>query len=132
MKSDIQNYLKLQTALVNEKARIEARLSAINKVLGGEVSVAAVPAAAVATRGGKRTFSAATKAKMAAAQKARWAKLKGKVVTPTTATASPAAPVVKKKRKMSAAGRAAIVAAAKARWAKVNAAKAAKAKADSK
>jgi len=72
MQSDIQNYLKLRTALINEKARIEARLNAINRVLGGEVSVAAAP---VATRGGKRTFSAATKARMAAAQKARWAKV---------------------------------------------------------
>ncbi|MEQ2006950.1 MAG: hypothetical protein ABMA26_09130, partial [Limisphaerales bacterium] len=75
MKSDIQNYLKLQTALLNEKAKLEARLNDINKVLGADVSVAAVPAAA--TRGGRRTFSAATKAKMAAAQKARWAVRKG-------------------------------------------------------
>ena len=30
MKSDIQNYLKLQTALLNEKAKLEARLNAIN------------------------------------------------------------------------------------------------------
>ena len=120
MKSDIQNYLKLQTALINEKAKLEARLSAINKVLGGEVSVAA---AAPATRGGKRTFSAATKAKMAAAQKARWAKLKGTA----RATKAPAAvPTPKKKRKMSAAGRAAIVVAAKARWAKVKEQKVAK------
>lgn len=124
MKSDIQNYLKLQTALINEKARIEARLSAINKVLGGEVSVAAVPAAVVANRGGKRTFSAATKAKMAAAQTARWAKLKGKTATPATAPASTSTPTPKKKRKMSAAGKANIRAAVKARWAKVAAAKA--------
>ena len=124
MNADLNKYLKLQTALVNEKAKLEARLNAINKVLGGEVSVAAAP---VATRGGKRTFSEATKAKMRAAQKARWAKKKGKA-----GSDAPAAPVAKKKRKMSAAGRAAIVAAAKARWAKVNAAKAAKAKADSK
>ena len=109
----------MQSALINEKARIEARLNAINRVLGGEVSVAAAP---VATQGGRRTFSAATKAKMAAAQKARWAKLKGKTTIP--ATASPSAPAVKKKRKMSAAGKANIRAAVKARWAKVEAAKA--------
>jgi len=30
MKSDIQNYLKLQTALLNEKSKLEARLNAIN------------------------------------------------------------------------------------------------------
>jgi hypothetical protein len=56
----------------------------------------------------KSKMSAAGRAKIAAAQKARWAKTKG------------AKPAVKpaKKRKMSAAGRAAIAAAAKARWAK--------------
>lgn len=119
MNADLYKYLALQTALVNEKVKLEARLAAINKVLGGRVSVAAP---APATRGGKRTFSEATKAKMRAAQKARWAKLKGKA--PAAATVS--AP--KKQRKMSAAGRAAIVAAAKARWAKVAAAKATAAK----
>lgn len=113
MNADLNKYLKLQTALVNEKAKLEARLAEISKVLGGAVSVAAAPAA---TRGGKRTFSAATKAKMAAAQKARWAKLKGKVPAPATVSAP------KKKRKMSAAGKAAIVAAQKARWAKKKAA----------
>lgn len=112
--TNLKKYLKLHTALVSEKARIEARLVEISKVLGEEVSVAAAP---VAARGGKRTFSAATKAKMAAAQKARWAKLKGE-------PAAAPAPAAKKKRKMSAAGRAAIVAAAKARWARVKAAKA--------
>ena len=34
MSSDIKKYLALQTALVNEKARIEARLSEISRVLG--------------------------------------------------------------------------------------------------
>ncbi|NBR87730.1 MAG: hypothetical protein EBS84_19085 [Proteobacteria bacterium] len=110
MKSDLDKYLAMKTALVNEKAKIEGRLNAINQVLGGEVPVAVV---STATRGGRRTFSAATKAKMAAAQKARWAKIRGKAA-PTT----PSAPAPKKKRKMSAAGRAAIKAAQKGRWAK--------------
>ena len=129
MKSDIQNYVKLQTALINEKAKIEARLTAINKVLGGDVSVVASAPVTTATRGGRRTFSAATKAKMAAAQKARWAKKKGTAAAPATAPAS--TPIPKKKRKMSAAGKANIRAAVKARWAKVNAAKAKATKADS-
>jgi hypothetical protein len=47
---------------------------------------------------------------MRAAQKARWAKIKGK--------AASAKPAKKAKRKFSAAGRAALSAAAKARWAK--------------
>jgi hypothetical protein len=55
-----------------------------------------------------RKVSAAGKARMAAAQKARWARVKGQA---------------KPKRKLSAAGRAAIAAAQKARWAKIRAAK---------
>lgn len=117
MNADLNKYLKLQATLLNEKAKLEARLTALRKVLGGDVVVAVAPAA---KRGGRRTFSAATKAKMAAAQKARWAKLKGNAA-PATATVS--APVPKKKRKMSAAGKANIRAAVKARWAKVNALK---------
>jgi hypothetical protein len=58
-------------------------------------------------------MSRSARAKIAAAQKARWAKVKGK----------PAAkPTAKRKRKMSAAGRAKIAAAVKARWAKAKAA----------
>ena len=112
MSSDIKKYLALQTALVNEKARIEARLSEISRVLGQSASV--LPSTPVLT-GGRRKFSEATKAKMRTAQQARWAKIKGKA-------AKPASAVPKKKRKLSAAGRAAIVAAAKERWAKVKAA----------
>jgi hypothetical protein len=64
----------------------------------------------------RRKMSKAARAKIAAAQKLRWAKQKGngkKVV----------AKVKRKKGKMSAAGRAAIVKAQKARWAKVKAEK---------
>ena len=112
MKSDIPNYLKLQAALTNEKAKLEARLNAINKVLGGEVTVVAA-AAPVATRGGRRTFSAATKAKMAAAQKARWAAKKGVVES----AVAPAA-TKKAKRTMSEATKAKMRASHQARWAK--------------
>jgi hypothetical protein len=56
-------------------------------------------------------MSAAGRAKIAAAAKARWAKIHA------------ADKPVKKKHTMSAAGRAKIAAAAKARWAKVRAAK---------
>jgi hypothetical protein len=62
-------------------------------------------------------MSAAGRARIAAAQKARWAKLKGG--NGDLMAAKPAM----KKRTMSAAGRARIVAAQKARWAKIKAAK---------
>jgi hypothetical protein len=62
----------------------------------------------------KRGMSAAGRARIAAAQRARWAKFKKTNASDTIA--------VKPKRKMSAAGRARIAAAARARWAKAKAA----------
>ena len=56
-------------------------------------------------------MSAAGRARIIAAQKARWAKVK----------AGKPAPKAKGKRKMSAAARAKIAAAARARWAKAKA-----------
>ena len=66
----------------------------------------------------KRTMSAAAKAKISAAQKARWAKDRGEE-PPKVATT----PVAKPKKILSAAARAKISAGAKARWAKAKAAK---------
>jgi len=107
--TDLKQFLALQQSLAAERERVQARLAEINRVLGHGSAVTAPSL-------GRRTFSAATKAKMAAAQKARWAK-RGKAD-------SAAATAPKKKRRLSAAGRAAIIAATKARWAKVNAQKA--------
>ncbi|KAF0179615.1 MAG: hypothetical protein FD161_1232 [Limisphaerales bacterium] len=87
--ADLKQFLALQQSLADERRRVQARLAEINRVLGGG-NAAAAPSL------GRRTFSAATKAKMAAAQKARWAKRGAK---PDSA-------------------------ADKARWAKVNAQKA--------
>ena len=61
----------------------------------------------------KRKMSAAGRAKIAAAARARWAKVKGQKTA--------AQPVKKARRKMSAAARAKIAAAAKARWKKAKA-----------
>jgi hypothetical protein len=61
----------------------------------------------------RRKMSAAGRAKIVAAQKARWAKVRGRK--------SAAKPAKKARRKMNAAGRAKIAAAAKARWAKAKA-----------
>lgn len=123
--TDINKYIALRTALLNERAKLEARLGEISKALGQNVSAVA-SALATTTTTGKRSFSAATKARMALAQKSRWAKLKAKSGAAPAQAAAPAAP--KKKRKMSAEGKANIRAAVKARWAKVNALKAKTAK----
>jgi hypothetical protein len=101
--SNILNSLslaQLQRAVVI-KERVEALESELEGLVGGGGSVAM---ATIKARG--YTISAAGRARIAAAQRARWAKAKGN----------------KAKRKMSAAGRAAISRAAKARWAKARAA----------
>ena len=87
---------------------LKEKLNALNKELDSLLSATA-PAKA-SKKGG---MSAAGRAKVAAAQKARWAKLKA---------AKPAAKAPAKKRKMSAAAKAKLSAMAKARWAKVKAA----------
>ena len=98
--------LQRAIAIKEKMEELEKELSA---VLGTP------PAAAAPAGPGRRRpkISAAGKARIAAAQRARWAKLKGK------APAKPAQPVIK--RKFSAQARARLAAAAKARWAKVKA-----------
>jgi hypothetical protein len=85
------------------KDRIDSLQSDLDQLLGSSNS----------SSSGKRTMSASARAKIAAAQKARWAKVNGKKA---------GKPAKAGKRKMSAAARAKIAAAAKARWAKAKAA----------
>jgi len=103
-----------------QKIRIDGKIAELRAWLtGGPAETAATPEAPTRKR---RKFSAASRRKMALAQKARWAKLQGES-EPSTQEAAP-----KKKRKLSRAGRAAIIAATKARWDRVRAAKATPAK----
>ena len=90
------------------KETIEELQNELNKLGGGSTTLAK-------TARPKRRMSAAGRARIRAAAKARWAKVKG-----SKRSTKPAA---KKKSKMSAAGRANIIAAQKARWAKIKAAK---------
>jgi hypothetical protein len=110
------NNLSIQqlSQAANLKEKIVTLEKQLAQLLGATAKVAAAPAPK--KKGG---MSAAGKARIVAAQKARWAKIKaakGKV-------AAPAAKPAKKKFVMSAAGKARIVAAQKARWAKIKAAK---------
>lgn len=107
--------------------QIEKLQSELATLFGGSSSTSSSAAASSSVarskgkRGGKRTMSAATIAKMRASQQARWAKVKG---PSSAAAAEPVATSRKKKRKLSPEGRARIVAALKARHAaKRNAAK---------
>lgn len=107
----MSNLLSLTSTQLKRAAGLKDKITALEKelasILGGSASTS-TPAPKK-----KSKMSAAARAKIGAAQKARWAKVKG---------AKPA----KKKSKMSAAGRARIVAAQKARWAKVKADKSGK------
>ena len=102
-----------------QKQKIDFQIAELRGLLDGNRPE---PAAMVEAGPRKRKkFSAAARRKMALAQKARWAKLKGES-GPAQSAPTPAAP--KRKRRMSKAGLARIVAATKARWARVRAEKA--------
>jgi hypothetical protein len=90
----------------NLKDKIESLQIELSRILEGSTQTqnGAAP---------KRKMSAAGRAKIVAAQKARWAKVTGRKST--------AKPRKKARRKMSAAGRARIAAAARARWKKAKA-----------
>ena len=103
----------VQTSALKRRGRPPKAKKRITTVESGDVPVAEpAPTAKAKTKGG---ISAAGRARIAAAQKKRWAKVKGE----TGATAKTALVAKKKKRKLGPEARARIVAAVKARWAKV-------------
>ena len=96
---------------VSIKEQIATLESRLNKLLGGGGGTPSPFIKTQSTASGKKgrgKMSAAGRARIAAAQKLRWAKIKG---------TSPAAKPVKKKGGISAEGRARLAAAMKARWA---------------
>lgn len=122
--------LNLSPVQLRRAAELKERIDGLNrelsKLLGGGHVGNRVQGSGGAESTGKparRKMSAAGRARIAAAARARWAKVKSSGGSSLAAKAvdrdsSP------KKRTMSAAARARIAAAAKARWAKVRAAKA--------
>ena len=114
-----------------QKTRIDQQIIELRAILsGGATEITNTPEdAALGKRGGRRKFSAAARKRMAEAQKARWAAIKGTSEQPEAVTQEP----TKAKRKMSAAGRKAIGDATRKRWAMKKAAeKAASKKATAK
>jgi hypothetical protein len=107
--------INLSPSQLRKAASLKEKIATLEKQLAqleGTKVVSAPASKPVKKKGG---MSAAGRARVAAAQKARWAKIKA-------AKAKPAA----KKKKISAAGIAKIKAAQKARWAKIKAEKAEK------
>lgn len=98
MTAVIQQLQKERSRAAREVAQLDSALAALNGT-GGK-------------RSGTRPLSAAARERIAAAQRARWARVKG-----TTQGKAPAT----KKRTLSAAARKKIAAAQRARWARVKA-----------
>jgi phage protein D len=92
------------------KEQIEALQGQIDSIAGGGGEIPS-PSSVEPTK--KHRRSAAVRARMAAAQQARWAEVKGETATPKAAK--------KKDRRSSPAVRAKLAAAARARWARVRA-----------
>jgi hypothetical protein len=136
MKQDIlKQYTKLRTSLEQERVRLQKQLQQIEAALGTEavqgadnlvpfpeVEAAPIRRGPGRPKGGKRKMSAAGKARIIAATKARWAKLRAEKAGKSVALPQIATPTAKPKKVFSKAARAALSAAAKARWAKAKAA----------
>src|SRR5580704_5384768 len=94
--------IKVQRTIESFQTKIDSLTGKLTRILGnGDVPMTR------AYGTGRKKMSAAGRARIAAAQKLRWAKLKG------DGTGKPAG-----RRKMSAAAKAKIAAAARKRWAK--------------
>lgn len=105
----------LTATQLRRAADLQEKIEALNRELA---SILGTPAPATVKT--KSKMSDAGRARIVAAQKARWAKIKG--AKPTSKSAKVIAKAPAKKWKMSAAAKAKISKAAKARWAKIKAA----------
>jgi hypothetical protein len=118
--SDIQI---LQMALIgyeSKRREIEEKIAEIRNALDGRTSpVVASPDGATPVPRGKRGMTAGGKARVAAAQRQRWAAFHKEKAPKAPTKTAPA-----RKRKLGAAGRKAIADAMKKRWAAYRAAKA--------
>ena len=100
LESVVSELKKERANLMNELRHVDAAISVLGKLNGGNTEVQP-----------RRTISASGRRRIAAAQRARWAKLKAKNVVPIATKPG--------KRTMSASARRKIAAAQRARWAKV-------------
>jgi hypothetical protein len=106
----------LSVQQLRKAATLKEKIQSLEKELGQLLGSTTAPGVATESKKKKFTMSAAAKAKISAAAKARWAKIKGKTVAATV-------PTKKTKGKMSAATKAKLSAKLKAIWAKRRAAK---------
>jgi len=95
----------------SQKRRIDSQIEELRQLLNGGSADTGAESGPPAR---KRKISAAGRRRMAAAQKARWAKIRGEAEPASSLAATKPA---RQKRKLSAAGRKAISEATKRRWA---------------
>jgi hypothetical protein len=95
----------------SQKRRIDSQIYELRQLLNGDSAETGTESGTPAR---KRKISAAGRRRMAAAQKARWAKIRGEA-EPASSLATPKP--AKQKTKLSAAGRKAISEATMRRWA---------------
>jgi len=109
----IYSYTGAIEGLEQRKAAIERALAALREV-DAPATAAQITAGGVteAPSVGRRKFTAAARKRMALAQKARWAKIKGETEPLVAPTPEPAKP----KRRISPEGIQRIIAATKKRW----------------
>jgi hypothetical protein len=124
MRNDnLEKYVKLRRELSQERDELSRRLATINKALGhlpseieggAEVSLPPVMDAQATVSTGKRSMSPAARARIAAAQRKRWAAAKGNSGGTQAAAKNGSS---SGKRQMSPAARKKIAEAARKRWA---------------
>jgi hypothetical protein len=71
--TSLKKYISMRQSLTAEKNTLEARLHAINQALGGVLKSVG---AKLTGKKRRKKFSAAARAAISAAQRARWAKIK--------------------------------------------------------
>ena len=110
----METFTNLTAQQLRRAADVKERIDVLQKELDQLLGAPAPAVTRAAPKRKRKQISAAGIARIRAAQKARWAAVKGAKASAKTAP--------KRKRKLSAAGRARLVALARARWAKVKAA----------
>ena len=115
--SNLENALR---ELREKRSHAQIEIDKLDEIISGIESLNGTAAVPSKTAQPKRIISAASRRKMALAQKARWAGLRKKSQPMAVAKSMGSAPA---KRSMSASARRKIAVAVRARWAKIRAAR---------
>ena len=119
---EVNQLLNLTPTQLRRAAELKEQIDALNTELGGILGGTATAPTSTGTPAKKGGMSAAGRARIAAAARARWAKIRAGKGESALAPAAKNA-TAGKRRTMSPAARKRIAEAQKARWAKVKAAK---------